>query len=268
MEALKLKPDQGKAFELTSKWDASNHFLTGGGFTRFADWRFIHRARLNCVPFNGAVRHGNRDKRPKQLVPWLLILVPVDVDCTSLSSSREPRQALQEVRLIPRDPAPPPVQLQAAVNCAIPVLDSQLRPDVVVTDEAQKKIILVDITVSFENRTPAFREARAFTDEAQKKIILVDITVSFENRTPAFREARACKLEKYGPLADTLRAKGYEVQMDALIVGALGAWDPCNERVLWTCGIGRCYAQLMWRLMVSDTIRWSRDICTEHITGH
>ncbi|EMP24737.1 Teneurin-2 [Chelonia mydas] len=54
METLKRKPDQGKAFELTSKWDASNHFLAGGGFTRFADWRFIHRARLNCVPLNGA----------------------------------------------------------------------------------------------------------------------------------------------------------------------------------------------------------------------
>ncbi|EMP40592.1 hypothetical protein UY3_02192 [Chelonia mydas] len=116
--------------------------------------------------------------------------------------------------------------------------DSQLRPDIVVTDKAQKKIILVDITISFENRTPAFCEARAR------------------------------KLEKYAPLADTLRAKGYEVQMDALIVGALGAWDTCNERVLRTCRIGQCYAQLMRRLMVSDTIQWSRDIYIEHITGH
>ncbi|CAM4612820.1 unnamed protein product [Caretta caretta] len=62
IEALKRKLDQGKAFELTSKWDASNHFLAGVGFTRFADWRFIHRARLNCVPLNRAVCHGNRDK--------------------------------------------------------------------------------------------------------------------------------------------------------------------------------------------------------------
>ncbi|KAH1166505.1 hypothetical protein KIL84_015677 [Mauremys mutica] len=59
---LKRKPDQGKVFKVSSKWDASNHFLPGGSFTRFADWRFIHRARLNCVPLNGAIRHGNRDK--------------------------------------------------------------------------------------------------------------------------------------------------------------------------------------------------------------
>ncbi|KAH1181364.1 hypothetical protein KIL84_005090 [Mauremys mutica] len=127
---------------------------------------------------------------------------------------------------------------EVAVNCDIPGTDNQPRPDVVVTDEAQKKIILVDVTVSFENGTPAFREARAR------------------------------KLEKYVPLADTLRAKGYEVQMDVLIVGALGAWDPCNERVLWSCGIGQRYARFMWRLIVSDTIRWSKDIYIEHVTGH
>ncbi|EMP41389.1 hypothetical protein UY3_01365 [Chelonia mydas] len=88
-------------------------------------------------------------------------------------------------------------------------------------------------------------ERRGLGDLPGKKIILVDITVPFENRSPAFREARAQKLEKYAPLANTLRAKGYEVQLDALIVGALGAWDPCNERVLWTCGIGKRYARLM-----------------------
>ncbi|XP_065438543.1 uncharacterized protein T26G10.4-like [Chrysemys picta bellii] len=82
METLKRKLDQGKAFELTSKWDASNHFLAWGGFTRFADWRFIHCARFNCVPLNGAVR----------------------------------RQALQEVWLPQRNPAPRPVQLQTPLQ--------------------------------------------------------------------------------------------------------------------------------------------------------
>nr|XP_023960725.1 predicted GPI-anchored protein 58 [Chrysemys picta bellii] len=48
---------------------------------------------------------------------------------------------------------------EISVNCTIPGTDTQLRPDVVITNEAQKKIILVNVTVSFENRTPAFREA-------------------------------------------------------------------------------------------------------------
>ncbi|CAM5173819.1 unnamed protein product [Natator depressus] len=235
METLKRKPDQGKAFELTSRWDASNHFLAGGGLTLFADWRFIHRTRLNCVPLNGAVRHGNRDKRCRKCGYSNETLPHVLCSCRPHSRAWQLRHNAILNRLVK---AIAPRLGEVDVNCAIPSTDSQLRPDVVVTDEAQKKIILVDITVSFENRTPAFREAQAR------------------------------KLEKYAPLADTLRAKGYEVQMNALIIGALGAWDPCNERVLWTCGIGRRYARLMRRLMVSDTIRWSRDMYIEHITGH
>ncbi|KAH1178414.1 hypothetical protein KIL84_012116, partial [Mauremys mutica] len=61
-ENLKRKLDQGKVLEVSSKWDASNHFLPRGSFTRFADWRFVHRAQLNCIPLNRAIRHGNRDK--------------------------------------------------------------------------------------------------------------------------------------------------------------------------------------------------------------
>ncbi|XP_030422649.1 uncharacterized protein T26G10.4-like [Gopherus evgoodei] len=61
-ENLKRKPDQGKVFEVSSKWDASNHFLPRGSFTRLTDWRFIHRARINSVPLNGAIRHGSWDK--------------------------------------------------------------------------------------------------------------------------------------------------------------------------------------------------------------
>ncbi|GIY24082.1 reverse transcriptase domain-containing protein [Caerostris darwini] len=46
--------NQGKAIEVSSLAPASSHFLTDGAYTRFADWRFIHRARLNLVPLNGA----------------------------------------------------------------------------------------------------------------------------------------------------------------------------------------------------------------------
>ncbi|KAH1171198.1 hypothetical protein KIL84_006816 [Mauremys mutica] len=90
----------------------------------------------------------------------------------------------------------------------IPGIDSRLRPNIVVTD-AEKK-----------------------------KVLLVDVTVPFENRSPAFHEARARKESKYTPLAETLRAQGYEVQVHALIVGALGSWDPRNEMVLRACGVG------------------------------
>jgi hypothetical protein len=56
-------PDRGKVYEITSATNPPNHFLRNGDFTRFADWRFIHRARLDCVPLNGSQRFGSRNRK-------------------------------------------------------------------------------------------------------------------------------------------------------------------------------------------------------------
>ena len=63
LDRVVSKPDQGKVFEVSSRSGVSNHFLRGGSFTRFADWRFIHRARLDVLPLNGARRWGAGDRR-------------------------------------------------------------------------------------------------------------------------------------------------------------------------------------------------------------
>ncbi|GIY13594.1 retrovirus-related Pol polyprotein from type-2 retrotransposable element R2DM [Caerostris darwini] len=47
------KISQGKALKLVSLSPSISHFMSDGTCTRFADWRFIHRARLNLVPLNG-----------------------------------------------------------------------------------------------------------------------------------------------------------------------------------------------------------------------
>ncbi|XP_075772826.1 uncharacterized protein LOC142824999 [Pelodiscus sinensis] len=234
-ENLKKKPDQGKVFEVSSKWTASNHFLSGGSFTRFADWRFVHRARLNCVPLNGAVRFGNRDKRCRRCGYENETLPHVLCGCETHSEAWRLRHNAIQARVVK---ALPPTLGTVAEDSTVPGTNSLLRPDIVITNEEAKKIVMVDVSVPFENRSAAFRAARLR------------------------------KIAKYTPLADTLRARGYTVEIYALLVGALGSWDPQNEPVLEACGIGRRYAGLMRRLMVSDTIRWSRDIYTEHVTGH
>lgn len=53
-DALIIKPDECRAVECVATHPASSHFLREGDFTRFADWRFIHRARLNLVALNGS----------------------------------------------------------------------------------------------------------------------------------------------------------------------------------------------------------------------
>ncbi|KYN27896.1 hypothetical protein ALC57_02700, partial [Trachymyrmex cornetzi] len=63
---LLSKPDQSKVFEVSLQSRVSNHFIRGGSFTRFADWRFVHKARLDVLPLNGARRWGTNDKRCRQ----------------------------------------------------------------------------------------------------------------------------------------------------------------------------------------------------------
>ena len=52
-ERLQVLPCQGKAMNLVSKSTSSAHFIRSGTYTRFVDWRFIHRARLDILPING-----------------------------------------------------------------------------------------------------------------------------------------------------------------------------------------------------------------------
>ncbi|XP_034483224.1 uncharacterized protein LOC117788549 [Drosophila innubila] len=61
--------------------------------------------------------------------------------------------------------------------------------------------------------------------------------------------------------------RGYRVHVDAIVVGALGTWDPINERVLKLLHVSRSYDSLMRRLIVSETVHWSRDIYVEHVSG-
>jgi hypothetical protein len=119
----------------------------------------------------------------------------------------------------------------------VPFSDSPLRPDIVAINESKKELTIVDVAVIFENRYSEFQRAR------QQKI------------------------DKYTPLADSFRARGWNVSLDAVVVGSLGSWDPANEPALKLLHIGTRYAKIMRRLIVSDTIRWSRDMYIEHITG-
>ncbi|XP_067128213.1 uncharacterized protein T26G10.4-like [Centruroides vittatus] len=50
--------------------------------------------------------------------------------------------------------------------------------------------------------------------------------------------------------------------------GTLGGWDPANEAAIRRLAISRKYATVMKKLMVSDTIRASREIYIQHLNGN
>ncbi|KAG8225593.1 hypothetical protein J437_LFUL004161 [Ladona fulva] len=87
---------------------------------------------------------------------------------------------------------------------------------------------------------------------------------AFENTREALDEARWRKEERYAALSEHFREKGLQSSVEAIFVGNLGSWDPKNDAVLRGFGISRRYSTTMKRLVVSNVIRWSRDIYVEH----
>ena len=232
---LVRKPDQGKVFEVSSRAGVSNHFVRGGSFTRFADWRFIHRARLDVLPLNGARRWGEGDRRCRRCGEATETLPHVINHCGVHSAAIQLRHDAVLHRLWRACRLPGEARVNQRVEGVQGEL-RELRPDLVVRHELSKSVVICDVTIPFENRSESFDEARAR------------------------------KVAKYAALAEELHRQGYRVAVTAFVVGALGSWDPRNEAVLAMLRIGSRYAHLMRRLMVSDTIRWSRDIYVEHVS--
>ncbi|XP_075723815.1 uncharacterized protein LOC142765897 [Rhipicephalus microplus] len=123
-QALHNLPNQGKVLACVAADRASSHFMQTGAFTSFADWRFVHRARLNLLPLNGA-RIALYQARHNAIV-----------DCVQTAASREFTVAFEN---------------QA-------VGDTGLRPDIVLV--RGEEAIVIDVTCPFENTPDAFENAR------------------------------------------------------------------------------------------------------------
>ena len=66
LDALLQLPSQGNVMDCVANERSRSHILQTGDFIRFADWRFIHRARLNLLLLNGSRHHdhhGNKSCR-------------------------------------------------------------------------------------------------------------------------------------------------------------------------------------------------------------
>ncbi|XP_023215158.1 uncharacterized protein LOC111617977 [Centruroides sculpturatus] len=229
---LLRKPDQGKAYRCIAKHPASNHFLRSGNYTTFADWRFVHRARLSVVPLHGLRRFGNASKKCRRCSHPQETLAHVLNHCTRNLHIATKRHDAVLGRL---QRAIRPDNLQTYVNQQVPGFDSRCRPDLVVVCE----------------------DAKTAT--------IVDVSIPFENGQEAFSTARQSKVEKYRSLTDHFRSLGYDTVCDAFILGSLGGYDINNTSIIQRLGISRKYSSTMIKLMVSDTIRWSREIYHHHL---
>lgn len=93
--------------------------------------------------------------------------------------------------------------------------------------------------------------------------VIIDVTVPFDNGMEAFDAARNEKVTKYNSLAQELSLRGKNVVVEAVVVVALGSWDPANDRLMKRI-CSRKYLKLFKRIEVSEAIIYSRDIYEEH----
>lgn len=99
-----------------------------------------------------------------------------------------------------------------------------------------------------------------------EEAIILDVSCPFDNRRAALREARQQKLTKDEPIRQYLCRRYQRVTVTAVVVGALGSWDPDNDATLRRL-CSKSYLRLMKQLIGSETISHSRDIYTNHIAG-
>ncbi|XP_023233353.1 uncharacterized protein LOC111633059 [Centruroides sculpturatus] len=206
LRQLLQKPDQGKSFHLIAGHPTSNHFLRDGLYTSFADWRFVHRARLSVVPLNGLRRFGNMSKKCRQCSHSNETLAHVLNHCgpnLRLATQRHNSVLNRLFHAINNQ------DLKIFCNQKIPGFDDRCRPDLVTICERTKTATIIDVAVPFENGQNAFNAARDM------------------------------KVSKYFALTQHLRQQGYDTYCDAFIVGSLGGFDPANISVIQRLGISR-----------------------------
>jgi len=224
------KPDQGRAIECAAAHPVSNHFLRGGEYTRFADWRFVHKARLNLVHLNGSAAWRSGDRRCRRCGYQTESLAHVVDHCMRYSALYLARHNAVVQRI--KTAAARKFEIVAENRV---VGSGNLRPDMVLRRKSDGKTYIVDVTIPFDNRMAAFKSA------AEDKAM------------------------KYGDLAKELPGE-QPAEVVPFIVGALGAWDPANDSFMAKL-CSRSYATQMRKLCVSDVIAFSRDIYVEHLTG-
>lgn len=222
-------PSQGKVIDCVSADPASSHFIRTGLYTRFADWRFIHRARLNLLPLNGSRHHDQSGNRSCRRCGYESETLPHVINhCMRYSDiiTRRHNAVVSRVRKA--------AQSRFTILAQNQVVEGNLRPDLVLVKDGNA--------------------------------VILDVTIPFDNRTDAFGEARRAKQEKYQGLAEALSTRFQKVEVDAIVLGSLGSWDPENDKIMKRL-CSKKYLTLFKKLCVSDVIRYSRDIYAEHISG-
>lgn len=238
-QKLKL---QGRVMPQVAKDSVSTAFVRDGKYISHHSSTWIHAARLNVLPLNANPRMRpynsrmpssvmcRRCGRDPETLAHVMCHCPTQL-CRNITARHDNIHHKVATLLATRFP-------DIRNNMQVPGSCSRLRPDIVAFDHEQGLAVVLDITCPMENRTDAFAAARTH------------------------------KRSKYCNDAVLLAQQGYKVICDALVVGALGSWDPFNDRILKAIGVPKTRIYTLKRQIVAQTIDISRTLYWEHIFGN
>jgi hypothetical protein len=220
---------------------ASTQFMRDGRHISYASVKWIQSARLNVLPLNAAPIAQQQNKN-----------LPSSVMCRKCASQPE-----SLAHVLCHCPIHLPRLITGRHNNALNIIHTALKPHFTQ--------IHIDKTTNLTNTSR--RPDIVALNENTKQAAIIDITCTFEAHTQSFINARTHKRMKYKDEAAALTSKGYSVLCDAIVIGALGSWDPNNDKVLLKCGVSRSQIYQLKRTVIGNTIEYGRRIYWEHILG-
>ena len=123
-----------------------------------------------------------------------------------------------------------------SLNKRVPLIDSPLKPDIVLFDRSSSAMVIVDVVVCFESDLDS-----------------LDL-------------ARGEKIHKYSMLAPSLNEKGIKLEVEAFVMGSLGTIHKDNTKAMKALGIPNFKHSDLLKLAVSDVIRGSSEMYHSHVS--
>lgn len=99
--------------------------------------------------------------------------------------------------------------------------------------QIQKAVVNSGFKVVSENSTIA--ESNLHSDlvlSKNRKAVIIDVAVVFENRLRAFVSARSEKISKYTPIAEQLCTEFVDVSIKPIVVGSLDSWHKADYKFI------------------------------------
>lgn len=239
-EKMATHPDQGKIFHCFKKCPESNTFIRDGKYTRFADWRFIHGARLNLKNLNATKRSKNGHNimcrhcgRHHETLPY------VRKHCGSMM--KEVRAHYNQIIKRLKDAE---IYKNKWANYAEnqPLGSEKLRPDLVLI---RNKALVMDVVCPFENGHDALD--KACTDKVQKYAKLCNDPLQPKSNLDVVRKFQKNVLETHVETMLTNIQK--KIPLDNLLLKSVSAIDPTCRMHSFSLKLMKCLPDLVTNVL-------------------